>query len=173
MSVTAYALNNAGTAISWKSSGGTYALTLTSLANAAARQGAKGDLGASWAQRYSVLLTASVAVAAANGTAVELYWATSPTATAGTDNPGAATGTDAAFGTPVEYKLQLIYIGSLALSNNAGTGIQRQVFEFFPSCRYGMPIVVNSSGQALGATATDHEVRLTPTVAVAATSITG
>jgi hypothetical protein len=173
MSVTAYVLNNVGTALSWKSTGGDYALTLTSLADAGARQGVKGDLGAAWAQRYAVLFTTSVGSAAANGKAVELYWAASPNATAGTDNPGAASGTDASFGTPVEFKLQLIYLGSIALSNNAGTAVQKQVFELFPPCRYGMPVVVNSSGQTLGGTAGDHEVRLIPSVGIAATTITG
>jgi hypothetical protein len=173
MSVTAYVLNNTGTALSWKSTGGDYALTLTSLSNAAARQGAKGDLGAFWARRHAVLLTTSVGSAASAGTSVELYWAPSPNATAGTDNPGAASGTDASFGTPGEYKLQLIPVGMLALSNNAGTAVQKQVFEFFPPCRYGMPVVVNSSGQTLGGTAGDHEVRVIPIEEVSATTVTG
>lgn len=173
MSVNAYALNTLGTALSWKSSGGDYAITLTSLASAAARCGAKGNLGTYWARRHAVLLASAVASAATNGLALELYWAPSTSATAATENPGAASGTDAAFATPAEYKLQLLPIGVLSLSNNAGTGQQYQVFEFNPPTQYGSPVLVNSSGQALSATAGLHEVRLVPIEEVSATTATG
>ena len=151
-----------GTAKSWKSSGGDFVLTLTSLANNGGRQGAKGDLGANRARLWEVLFTSSVAVAATQGLEVELYWAASTSATAGTDNPGNTDGTDSALSNPDELKLQLIYIGSLVLSNARGTNVQKQRFVFSPPARYGMPVVVNKSGQALGSTAADHEVRLTP-----------
>jgi hypothetical protein len=173
VSVSAYSLLTPGTPLSWKASSGDYAITLTSLANAAARQGVKGDLGSFWRHRWAVLLSSSVASAATAGNLLELWWAGSPSATAGTDNPGGANGTDASFGTPGEYKFQLQRVGSLYLSNNAGTGIQRQTFDFFPRFRYGMPILVNSSGQALGATAADHEIRLVPLDDVLATTSGG
>ncbi len=137
MSVNSWALNTLGTALSWKSSGGDYAITLTSLASAAARCGAKGNLGTFWPRRWNALLASAVGSAATNGTILELYWAPSTSATAGTENPGGATGTDAAFTTPAEYKLQLLPIGVLALSNNAGTGQQYQIFEFYPPTQYG------------------------------------
>jgi hypothetical protein len=173
MSVNAYNKLTTGTPISWKPSGGDFALILTSLANAAARQGAKGDLGAFWAQRWAVLLTTSLAVAGTNGNAVEIYWAASFSSVAGTDNPGGASGADASFGTPAEYKLQLLSIGSLAIVNNAGTGIQKYVTEFCPPTRYGMPVIVNSSGQALGSTAGDHEFRISPAENPQTTTVTG
>ena len=173
MSVNAYDKLTTGTALSWKSSGGDYAITLTSLSNTSARQGAKGDLGQYWARRWAVLLATSLGSAGSNGNAVELYWAPSPHATAGTDNPGGASGTDASFGTPAEYKLQLVPIGSLPVSNNAGTGIQKRIFEFYPPNRYGMPVLVNSSGQALGSTAGDHEIRMVPIEEPQTTTVTG
>jgi hypothetical protein len=149
--------------LTWKNTGGTYGLTLTSVTNGNGRQGAKGDLGANRARIWDVLFTASVGVAATAGNEIELYWAASDSATAGTDNPGGTGGTDATFNTtPDEYKQQLIFIGSLILSNNAGTGIQKQWFRFQPPTRYGMPVVVNKSGQTMGSTATDHTVTLTP-----------
>lgn len=152
-----------GTAKTWKSSGGDYALTCTSVTNGNGRQGAKGDLGASRARVWEVLFTSSVGSAATAGNEIELWWGASTSATAGTDNPGGLSGTDATFNTaPDEYKQQLIFIGSLALSNNAGTGVQKQRFVFSPPCRYGMPVVVNKSGQTLGSTAGDHTVTLTP-----------
>ncbi len=172
MAILAYGLQTTGTALSWKASSGDYALTLTSLASAAARQGAKGDLGLNWARRWAVLFTSSAA-SAANGTAWEIYWAASPSATAATDNPGSASGSDAAFATPAEYKLQLIPIGSLPASAAATTAIQKMVAEFYPPCRYGMPVIVNSTGVALGATAGDHEFRIVPIDEVQGTTVTG
>src|SRR4051794_18961377 len=128
MAVSNWFLNNTGTALSWKASGGDYAITLTSLANAAGRQGAKGDLGAFWARRWAILFSSALASAGSNGTALELYWAASPSATAGTDNPGSCTGTDAAFSNPAEAKLQLISLGIWPVSNAAGTAVQSQVY---------------------------------------------
>lgn len=153
-----------GSAIAWKSSGGDYALTCTSVTNGNGRQGAKGDLGATRAESYDALLTFSVGSAATNGTQIELYWASSPSATAGTSNPGGTSGTDATFNTtPDEYKLQLQFIGSMVLSNNASTGVQTQwIGPFVPKHRYGMPVVYNKSGQTLGSTAGDHTVTLYP-----------
>lgn len=152
----------AGTALSWKNTGGDYALTLTSLANGSARQGAKGDLGASWARRYAVRFTSAVASAATNGTEVEVFWAASNHATAGTNNPGNTDGTDAALSSPDELKGQLIPLGSLVLSNARGTNTQTVYLELNPPTRYGMPVIVNKSGQALSATAGNHEFELTP-----------
>ena len=44
MAASNYLHYEQGTAIAWKSSGGDYALTCTSVTNGNARQGAKGDL---------------------------------------------------------------------------------------------------------------------------------
>jgi hypothetical protein len=162
MALPDFIKHEVGTAKSWKSSGGDYAITLTSLANDAERQGAKGDLGANRARLWEVLYTAAVGVAATNGKEIEIYWAASSSATAGTDNPGGTDGTDSLLANGEEKKHQLIFIGSLVLSNALGTGIQRQRFVFSPPCRYGMPVAANISGQALSATAADHEIRLTP-----------
>ena len=152
-----------GTAVTWKASGGTCALTLTSVTNGNGRQGAKGDLGANRARIWDVLFTTSVGSAATAGNEIELWWAPSDSATAGTDNPGGVSGTDATFNTtPSEYTAQLVFIGSLILSNNAGTAIQKQWFAFSPPCRYGSPVVVNRSGQTLGSTAADHTITLIP-----------
>lgn len=158
-----YVKHEVGTAITWKSSGGIYAITLTSVTDGNGRQGAKGDLGANRARVWDVEFTSSVGSAATAGNQIELWWGASTSATAGTDNPGGLSGTDATFNTtPDEYKKQLIYIGSLILSNNASTGIQKQYLSFVPPCRYGMPVVVNKSGQTLGSTATDHTLTFIP-----------
>jgi hypothetical protein len=162
MALPDYFKREAGTAKSWKSSGGDYALTLTSLANGSYRQGAKGDLGAAWAQEWAVMFSSAVGSAATNGLTIDLYWAPSTSGTAGTDNPGNCDGTDSALSSGAELVKQLIPLGSLHLSNARGTNVQKEYFVLAPPTRYGMPVIGNISGQTLGSTAGDHEVRLTP-----------
>jgi hypothetical protein len=162
MALPDYFKNEAGTELTWVNTGGDFTLTLTSLANDAARQGAKGDLTAQWAQRWAVYFQSSVGSAATNGNEIEVYWAASKNATAATENPGNTSGSDAALSNPDELKHQLIYIGSLILSNARGTNTQAQYFEFYPPTRYGMPVIVNKSGQTLGSTAGDHEFTIVP-----------
>ena len=81
-------------------------IDLTSLANGAARQGAKGDLGATRAARYSVTVGIEFDVAPTAGVEVEVYWSSSFSATAGTGNAGGASGADAAWqaGSEDEFK---------------------------------------------------------------------
>lgn len=174
MALPDYFFNAVGTALSFKNTGGDYGLTLTSVTNGNGRQSAKADLGANWARKYAVLFTSSVGSAATAGNEIELWWAPSTSATAGTDNPGALSGTDATFNsTPDEYKQQFVFVGSLVLSNGAGTAVQKQYFPLRPIARYGMFVVVNKSGQTLGSTASDHEVRLTPVPEGVFDTITG
>lgn len=162
MALPDYIKSEQGTAKVWATSGGDYALSLASVANNAARQGAKGDLGSTFARRWYVEFSAAVNVAASTGTEIELFWAASPSATAGTSNPGNCDGTDSALATPDELKPQLIFLGSLTLSNTRGTNIQRAGFVFAPPTRYGMPVVVNKSGQALNSSGTGQEVKFVP-----------
>lgn len=173
MSISAYELLTTGSAISW-TSGGNPVITATSLANGSARQGGKSDMGANWARQWAVLLKTSLASAGTNGTIIELWWSPSDSATAGTDNAGGASGADGSYGTPAEYKRHLVGIGALEVSNNAGTGIQKVWFpEIYIPMRYGSPVLVNLSGQALGGTAGDHEIRFVPAVGALGSTITG
>lgn len=155
----------AGTAKTWKSTGGDYAITLASLANDAAREGVKGDFQDATMGRLEFLavrVTASVGSAATNGKQVEFYFGESPSAVAGTSNPGNLTGADASLANPDELKMQLNLIGGLNLSNARGTAIQDQNFEYRPLFRYLIPLVVNKSGQTLGSTAGDFVIEVTP-----------
>ncbi len=164
MALPDYSYLVAGTPITWKDSGGTYAMTLASLASAAARQGPKSatlvDGTYGMPELLEILLLATMDVAAANGTVLELYLGESSSATAGTDNPGNLSGTDAALSNPSEYKLQLDLVGSLNLSNARGTSQQAQRFRYFPTCPYIMPVLVNLGGQALDSAG--NEIRVTP-----------
>jgi hypothetical protein len=150
----------------WKATGGDYAITLAALANNAARQGQKGDLGDAngrFAARWAVCVELNMDVAPTAGNVIEIYWAASR------DNstvPGGATGTDSAYkaGEEDEWKKQLLLVGCLVLTADADTVVQTQVFEFLPPARYGSPVVVNKSGQALEGDDDAHRITLTPLV---------
>lgn len=144
----------------------THQLDLTSIANGSARQGAKADLGATRSRSYSVHVGFEVDVAPSAGTEIEVYWSSSFAATAGTGNAGGASGADAAYkaGEEDEWKRQLLYLGSLVCTADAATTVQQQCINsfFVPPTRYGMPVVVNKSGQALEGDAVEMYVALVP-----------
>lgn len=156
-----------GTAKTWRATGGDYALSLASVANNAARQGAKGDLGATRAAKYAVLVAIETGAAAPTaGTVSEIWWSASSNSAAGTDNAGGTDGTDSAYkaGEVDEWKVQLIHIGNLVMTNDATT-IQKQVVGTFePPTRYGMPVVVNKSGQTYETNNDEHFITLIPIV---------
>ncbi len=75
----------------------THQIDLTSLADAAARQGAKADLTAARGPNFMVFAGIEADVAPTAGELIEIYWAESPHATAGNANPGGTSGADAAY----------------------------------------------------------------------------
>ena len=142
-------------------------IDLTSLASTKARQGAKADLGATRARLYAVRIGLEYAVAPTAGTTMEVYWSSSFSATAGTGNDGGASGSDGAYqdSSEAEWKKQLIFLGSLVLTNDATTVVQYGTVGYFtPPHRYGMPIVVNLGGQALHSDAVEMFVALVPII---------
>jgi hypothetical protein len=158
-----------GTTITWKAAGGDYAITLASIAVDAARQGAKGDLGATRAARWSCQVFINMDVAPTAGDVIEFWWSSSPSAVAATDNTGAASGSDAAYsgsagGSVDETKVQMQYIGGLILTPDADAVVQSSEFVFFPLQRYGMPVLVNKADQALEGDDDSHEIILTPII---------
>lgn len=160
-----------GKSIAWKASGGDKSLDLRSLANTKARCGESVDLASENSKaipsRWAVTAEIALEAAPTAGNTIELYWAASH------DNsvfPGGATGTDAAYkdSEEDEWKVQLTFIGSLVLTNDdegassSGDLAHHQVqqFLFYPPTRYGCPVVVNESGQALD-DGSDHTLTLT------------
>lgn len=144
-----------------------YQLDLTSIANAAARQSAKIDFGATRARLYAIAVGLEFAVAPTAGSVVEFYLSPSASATAGTGNDGGAGGTDAAYkaAEEAEWKKQLIHIGSLVCTADATTVVQIQHLGFFtPPERYGSIVVVNNSAQALHSDAVEMFVALIPII---------
>jgi len=146
----------------------THQLLLENIANNAARQGAKADLGATRARQYAVVVGIEFNSAPTAGNVVEVWWSSSPSGTAGTGNTGGAGGSDAAYkaGEEDEWKQQLQYLGSLVATADGNTTPQYQCIGYFtPPDRYGMPVVVNKSGQTLNATdAVEMFVALVPLI---------
>lgn len=134
------------------------AITLAALANAAGRQSAKADLGATRAARYAVYAAVDFTdeTPSATGT-VDYYWAPSGNATAGNGNVAGNSGGDAACPdgalgsiTLAEFLKQCQFIGQLACHD--GASVQCGLVGVFAPCsRYGQLIVVNNSGDAFEA----------------------
>lgn len=151
-------LTRLGTAITLKNTGGTVALTLTSVAAGAGRKSAQVDLGATFSPRFLVTLLTKFGSAPTAGTPVEVYWASTPDGSA--YDGGIAAGDDALSDADINKQLQLI--GVLCADNT--TNAQQQAWMFFPPSRYGIIVVFNGTGQALSGTAGDHLVTLTPLI---------
>lgn len=155
------------TAKSFKSSGGDAAITLTSVANAAARQSVKLDLGATRAAFYDVYADIEIAATPTAGNTIDLYWAPSSSASAGTDEMGGVAGTDSAYAgysSNLTASLpQLQFIGQLVCTAQATATVQKGFCgRFSPANRYGTLVVVNNSGASLHSSATNMQVRLYP-----------
>lgn len=156
-----------GTAKTFKSSGGDSAITLASVANAAARQSVKLDLGATRAELYAVKAAFELAATPTAGSTIDLYWAPSSSATAGSDNPGNVSGSDAAY-TGYSANLtaalkQLLFIGSFVCTAQTTATVQKgHVGVFSPPNRYGSLIVVNNSGAAIHSSDANCEIVFTP-----------
>ncbi len=155
----------AGGELFWQSSAGDGALTLTSLADGAARQGAKLDLldGTAGLPVYLTWrLESAVGSAAANGLQLELFFGESNDNIAANNNPGNLTGADGALSNPDELKYQLLYAGALTFSNARGTNVQKTWGRFYSSNQFLMPVLVNHTGQTLSGTAGNHVLAVTP-----------
>ena len=144
-----------------------YELDLTALANGVARQGEKGDLGATRPAAYAAFLRWETSTNAPTaGLRIDVYWAASPSATSANDNAGGTSGADGAWpgdSNEDEWALQLMPIGSLIVTNDANTVMVACINpEFRPPTRYGMPVVDNNSGYAAAADAVEMAFYLVP-----------
>lgn len=151
-----------GTALVWKNTGGDYAMNMKNLATAGIRQGVKSatlvDGTKGFPEILEVTLSTKLQVAPTAANEMPVYLGFSSSATAGTDNPGGLSGTDAAVGN-VDQLPQLTFVGALILSNALGTGVQEQKFWTPPGAEYVMPVLYNNSGQST--TNVDGETSIT------------
>lgn len=167
MAVTDVYRQQIGTTKTWKSSGGDGAMTPTSLANGSYYQGAKIDMGATAGQAYAVYVDAEIAATPTAGNTIDVWWNPSSSGTAGTDNMGGCSGTDAAYtgysSNAAASVKQLVPIGALTVTAQATSTVQKGFVGYLvlPQ-RYGSPVILNGSGAALHSTITNFQVRLVP-----------
>ena len=144
-------------------------LDMTSVADTAARESAKVDLGVGRADRYSVMVSMEFAATPAVGELVELYWAPSPILTAANGNPMNIDGVDAAapsgIGTLAELVAVCQFIGNFVCTNDPTTAVQTgYIGSFSPSERYGILIVKNESGAAFHSDAVETHIVFNPII---------
>lgn len=128
-------------------------IILAALADTAARQSAKVDLGANWAQQYHVRAAFELAATPTSGDVIELYWAPSSSGTAGTGNAAGITGADAAYAgyssNLAASVRQLIFIGVFVCTVQVTATVQvAEIGVFNPPERYGSLVVKNESAAA-------------------------
>ncbi len=142
-------------------------IDLTSVAVGEAREGAKGDLTATMARRYSVTMRIEFITDPVVGETVDLYWGASLSAVAGTANPGNLTGADADYAGSVGSTLaqtlpQLQYLGSLICTLDNTTVVQQTTFVVELPLRYGIPVVVNNTSDIFEDDAVEMSITFTP-----------
>ena len=146
-----------------------YDLQLASVADDAARQSVKADLGENRAAEYTVRAAFEFAATPTAGETVELYWAPSHKSVAGSGNPANVTGADAAYtGYSANLDaslLQLEFIGAFVVTAQATATVQvGEVAVFAPSQRYGSLIVVDRSGAAFHSDDVESHVVFDPII---------
>lgn len=161
------ALIQTGTEIAFKNSGGSAAISLSSVANAAGRQSVKADFGATRARFYDVFAEVELAATPTAGNLIDVYLNPSSSATAGTDNLANCDGTDAAYAgyssNLAASVPQLIYCGSLVCTTQTTATVQKGfVGRVQVPQRYGSIVVVNNSGAAFHSSNTNNQIRFVP-----------
>ncbi len=145
----------------------TLQIDLTSVAVGEAREGAKGDLTALMARRYSVTMRIEFITDPVVGETVDLYWGASLAAAAGTANPGNLTGSDADYAGSVGSTLaqtlpQLQFLGSLICTLDNEPVVQQTTFIVELPLRYGIPVVVNNTSDIFEDDAVEMSITFTP-----------
>jgi hypothetical protein len=146
-------------------------IDLTSVADGAARQSAKVDLGATRAELYEVVAAIEIAATPTAGEVIEFWWAPSPNSSAAVANPGGVSGSDSAYAgyssnMSAAIK-QLQFIGDFVCTAQATGTVQiARVGAFRPKHRYGTLVVRNESGAALHSDAVEMSVLVSPLAGV-------
>lgn len=142
-------------------------LDLTSLANGAACQSAKVDLGAHWAEECAVRAAFELAATPTAGAIIQLYWAPSHHATAGIGNPANITGVDGAYAgysanlasSVVQLQMLKPFVCTVQASGTIQVGLAGK---FRPTHRYGSLVVLNASGAAFHSDAVESHIVFDP-----------
>jgi hypothetical protein len=145
-------------------------LAIASVANAAYRQSTKFDFGALYADEYDIRGAIEHAATPTAGNAWDLYLSYSTSATAGTANAGAASGSDSAFtgysSNAAAAVKQMHYIGSLICTAQATGTVQVMEAQnsFSPKARYASLIILNGSGAAVHSDDVECNIVFNPVV---------
>lgn len=153
-----FILQNEGTIISWKDSGGTLVITLNNLAAGAGRQGARHDFGTgARSQRFAWRFGAEFETQPVVGEAVRIYAKTSD----GTD-PDNDDGTGDGVVSAEDKLKNLAQIGTLVV-DEAIVDVQmaKSGFILLPH-RYFQPVIWNAAADNLQATDNINVFTLTP-----------
>ena len=147
------------TAITWKNTGGTYVFTGTSVANAAGRVGAQGDLGSgSRCDRYIWYAEVQCIATPTAGNVVNVYLARGNSTTEIEGNPGTS---DAALSAETACR-NMLFLGAIVVETATADKkfIASGVVEI--AHRYVSPALFNNAGSALTSDAAEHYFTLTP-----------
>jgi len=143
-------------------------IDLTGVAAAAAHQSDKtaslASVGSAWPGEWVLGACMENETAPTAGGTFDFYWAPSPSATAGTGNPGGISGVDGAYTAAAED--QLIYIGPLSVRNDV-INIDTNIGTIWLPNLYGTLLVINNTDTALHSTATamdETHIVLTPVI---------
>lgn len=142
-------------------------LALASLADGSARQSAKADFGVKRARLYAVTTAFEFAATPVAGEIVELYWASSPDATAANGNPGGTSGSDAAYtgysSNLADSVKHLMFLGAHVVTVQVTTVVQIAfVTTFAPPDRYGNLVIKNEASAAFHSDDVESHVVFTP-----------
>lgn len=149
------------TTVSFKSAAGDVLFTPTSVANAAGRISAQWDRGAgAKPQIYKWRAKTKAAAALAVGTVLEIYLSTGDFATGGNQDGNQSTA-DAAFAA-ADKRRNLQFVGVVVADSVTNGEVQIGSGTVGIRDRYVSVVWWNALGQALSATAGDHEFTLTP-----------
>jgi len=144
-------------------------LSLASIADAASRQSAKVDLGATRARTYEVIAAIEFAATPTAGELVHFYWAPSPDATAANGNPGGCSGSDAAYAgyssNMADSLRQLMHVGVMEVTVQVTTTVQiARCGRFQSPTRYGSLVVRNESGASFHSDDVESHVIIEPII---------
>lgn len=145
-------------------------LDMTSVADGAARQSAKWDFGAHWAEKYLIRVAFEMAATPTVGDLIHLYFGWSHHATAATANPANLSGSDAAYtgyatATMSESVRQLDGPYNFICVDDVTTTVQVGIVGVvYPPSRYGICVVRNESNAAFHSDAVETHVVLDPII---------
>jgi hypothetical protein len=160
---------SAGTALTLKSSGGSAAITLASLANgngtsAGGRQSATLDLGAKWAQRWRINTEFEMAATPTAGNAINLFGSYRDASGAGDGNTSGSDAAYTGYSNNIDASTrQLEFLGAHIVTGQATLTVQKACPGiFFPKGRYLNLVVDNRAGSAFHSSDANCVITLTP-----------